>query len=201
MTLYKNVDLCDLESILKDGLLPMDACRNDNWSNGRRVANATDVVYLFSPSGKQNSFVQYGAALLEVEVEVENAQHSELTERDVNKGKYEEYVVKHVPATNIKHIYIPKILRSRVDASFADDRIVWCEMYAEEFDSYEPNEDSPYGWGGITYFKPVTAERMTQFAKTAPIESADAFNFFRGTDEENCMIDLRNVVYKTTNKK
>lgn len=67
MILYKNVDICDLESITKNGILSMDECGNNNWDEGKRAANDTSVVYLFSPIGKQNTFPNYGAALLEVQ--------------------------------------------------------------------------------------------------------------------------------------
>lgn len=44
---YKNVDIRDLQSILSKGILSFDASGNDNWESGKRVSNATDVVYLF----------------------------------------------------------------------------------------------------------------------------------------------------------
>ena len=69
MLLYKNVDICDLKSIMENGILSMDECGNDNWDEGKRAENDTSVVYLFSPIGKHNSFPNYGAALLEVQCE------------------------------------------------------------------------------------------------------------------------------------
>lgn len=62
MILYKNVDICDLEPITKNGILSIDECGNNNWDEGKRAENDTSVVYLFSPIGKQNSFPNYGAA-------------------------------------------------------------------------------------------------------------------------------------------
>lgn len=67
MMLYKNVDICNLPSIMQKGVLSMDECGNNNWDTGKRVQNDTSVVYLFSPIGEKNSFPNYGDALLEVE--------------------------------------------------------------------------------------------------------------------------------------
>lgn len=45
-------------------------CGNDNWDDGKRAKNPTNVVYLFSPKDRRhNSFVGYGIALLEIECE------------------------------------------------------------------------------------------------------------------------------------
>lgn len=34
-TLYKNVDICDLKSIMEKGILSMDELQNDNWEESR----------------------------------------------------------------------------------------------------------------------------------------------------------------------
>ena len=47
MKLYKNVDILDLENIMREGILPIDVTGNNNWEESRRSNNATDVVYLF----------------------------------------------------------------------------------------------------------------------------------------------------------
>lgn len=65
MVLYKNVDICDLESIVKNGILSMDECGNNNWGDGKRSDNDTSVVYLFKPIAEENVFPSYGIALLE----------------------------------------------------------------------------------------------------------------------------------------
>ena len=59
MILYKNVDLIDLISIMEKGILPLDECKNNNWEDGKRADNRTDVVYLFSPTAPEvkNSFI------------------------------------------------------------------------------------------------------------------------------------------------
>ena len=66
MILYKNVDLIDLISIMENGILSLDECKNNNWEEGKRADNRTDVVYLFSPAAPEvkNSFINYGLALL-----------------------------------------------------------------------------------------------------------------------------------------
>lgn len=72
---YKNVDIKDLESILKKGILSMDECKNNNWDDGRRANNPTNVVYLFKPKNR-NCLVMYGLILLEIQEEI-NASHVE----------------------------------------------------------------------------------------------------------------------------
>lgn len=69
MILYHNCDYRDLPSILKDGILPVSKTGNSRWDDGKRANNSEDVVYLFKPVGKQNSFTQYGICLIEVEVD------------------------------------------------------------------------------------------------------------------------------------
>ena len=93
MILYKNVDICDLESIMEKGILSLDACGNNNWDDGKRGENSTSVVYLFQPLTKENSFPEYGAALLEIDC---SADRSEMPDFDVHKGKYEEYITEQV---------------------------------------------------------------------------------------------------------
>ena len=44
MLLYKNVDICDLKSIMENGILSMDECGNDNWDEGKRAENDTSMV-------------------------------------------------------------------------------------------------------------------------------------------------------------
>ncbi len=53
MILYKNVDICDLEPIAKNGILSIDECGNNNWDEGKRAENDTSVVYLFNDSSKR----------------------------------------------------------------------------------------------------------------------------------------------------
>ena len=104
MILYKNVDICDLKSIMEKGILSLDACGNNNWDDGKRGENSTSVVYLFQPLTKENSFPEYGAALLEIDC---SADRSEMPDFDVHKGKYEEYITEQVLPSQIRRIFIP----------------------------------------------------------------------------------------------
>ena len=79
MILYKNVDICDLESIMEKGILSLDACGNNNWDDGKRGENSTSVVYLFQPLTKENSFPEYGAALLEIDCSADRSEMPDIS--------------------------------------------------------------------------------------------------------------------------
>jgi len=70
-------------------------------------------------------------------------------------------------------------------------KITWCDLYAEEVDEYI---ETGFCKGYLTY-KKVSDERLSIFAKTAELK-VDGFNYFRGVDETNHMIDLYNIIYK-----
>ena len=114
MKLFKNVDIADLNSILAKGILSLDESENNNWEDGNRANNPTDCVYMFNPLGEENSFPNYGAALLEIEIN--NARKVEMQKNDAYNGKYEEWVAPFVPAENIKAIYVPAIFRERLES-------------------------------------------------------------------------------------
>lgn len=195
MRLYHNADITDINSIVENGLLPASVTGNDNWERAR-VDNSRDVVYLFNPISDNNVFVNYGIALIEVEVD---ARENEMADYDANRGKYHEYVAEKVPPEQIKAIYIPKQLRQRI-AEYTElsekalGKIVWCDMYAEVYDHYIPNPDDIYGAGGTSVYKPISPEEFERFLKTAPLGVND-FNFFRGVTEKREMIDLYNIRY------
>lgn len=115
MVLYKNVDICDLASIMEKGILSMDACGNDNWLDGKR--------------NKQNSFPEYGAVLLEVDC---SATVNEMPEHDIHKEDYVEYITKQVLSSEIKRVIIPKIFKPYVEIPENID-IYWCDMEAEYY--------------------------------------------------------------------
>ena len=189
--LYKNVDICDLESILKKGVLPLDSLEENNWEEGKRASNRTDKVYLFSPKKEQNSFPKYGAALLEIEVL--DAVENRILENDVHIDDYIEYIVDKVEPCQILAIYIPRIFKIRV-LEYIEDReilqkITWIEMSA---DCYNQNDE----------LAPADSTTLKVFAETAEIESAKNFNFFRGKIEvqkkfrkETQIFDMYNFKY------
>ncbi len=191
MILYHNADYKDLPSILKDGILPMSETGNNRWNNKKRADNSQNVVYLFNPIGKQNSFFQYGICLIEVDTD---ATEKTLDENDYNHGKYTEYVAESVPVNQIKAVYIPNIFMERISSELDSEilaKITWCDLYAEEVDEYI---ETGFCKGYLTY-KKVSDERLSIFAKTAELK-VDGFNYFRGVDETNHMIDLYNIIYK-----
>ena len=191
MILYHNADYKDLPSILKDGILPMSETGNNRWNNKKRADNSQNVVYLFNPIGKQNSFFQYGICLIEVDTD---ATEKTLDENDYNHGKYTEYVAESVPINQIKAVYIPNIFMERISSELDSEilaKVTWCDLYAEEVDEYI---ETGFCKGYLTY-KKVSDERLSIFAKTAELK-VDGFNYFRGVDETNHMIDLYNIIYK-----
>lgn len=181
MTLYKNVDICDLESILEKGILSLDESGNDNWDSDNRANNPTDCVYLFQPiNGKPNAFPNYGTALLEVEVE--DVEKFDFFENDTHKEDYVEYVTAKVEPKQIKRIIIPEIFKERLEFSKNVEKMVeWCGFSAEI-----------YGDDGLEV---ASDEVLKMFVKTADIEDSSYFNFFRGTDEKRRVIDLYNIKY------
>ena len=177
MILYKNVDICDLDSIIKNGILSIDECGNNNWNEGKRAENDTSVVYLFSPIGKQNSFPNYGAALLEVECE---AKENVIDKVDIHIDDYSEYITESVKPSEIKRIIIPKIFKDYISVP-QNVAITWCKLKAE-----------CYGDNGL---EECSDELIEQFAKTSPLIDSTEFNFFRGVTEKRTMIDLYNIEY------
>ena len=191
MILFHNADYRDIKSIMDNGLMPLSKTKNDRWISGKRANNSDDVVYLFKPIGRQNSFTQYGICLIKVET---SATENDLVENDRNHGKYTEYITDSVSPEEIKAIYIPAIFKPRIqDDLEADiiDKIVWCEMEADEYDEYIP---TGFCKGYHTY-KKVDEHRMKVFAETAEL-CVDGFNYFRGIAERNEVFDVYNVVYK-----
>ena len=147
MKLYKNVDLCDLKSIIKNGILSANECNNFNWEDDGRADNSYDLVYLFEPISDFNTFVKYGLVLLEVEVE--NAKKSEFVVGDVNKDKYNEYVVDRVLPNQITKIIIPSNFKEKIKEIISKEifnKITWCDTYyveTVEDTSFYNSVDSP----------------------------------------------------------
>lgn len=101
LKLYKIVAKEDLEKILKEGILPISKTGNNNWEGNRRADNSTEVVYLFNPLTEQLNFTQYGDIILEVET---TAYRNEIAPKDVNVGKYEEFITYEVKPEEIKGV-------------------------------------------------------------------------------------------------
>lgn len=141
MKLFKNVGLPELKAILKDGILPISVTGNDNWEENYRSNNSREVVYLFKPKGKLNTFMQYGLVLLEVETE--NVVKNEFMENDINKDFYDEYVKNEIKPEEIKSIYIPKIFRKQIEKTNflkgIENQIIWVDLKEspEELKDYE----------------------------------------------------------------
>ena len=192
MILYKNVDICDLESILNKGILSLRESGNDNWNSSNRADNSIDKVYLFSPIGSENSFPNYGVAL--IEVDVNDAEEQFMSEHDAYFGRYKEYVCDKVLPEQIKAIYIPEIFKEKISISSSIfPYIMYVDIEATYYDEDDPLIDSKP--------KKCPEDVLKQFAETAPFMKADSFNFFRGITEKRHMIDLYDIVYCIPNKK
>ena len=182
MILYKNVDIKDLESILSKGILSLNVSGNNNWDDGKRADNSCDVVYLFRPLTEENSFCNYGVALLEIDIPDDKIKENQLLENDRYNGKYIEYITDEVSVQYIKTIYIPELFKERIDLpENILSKITWCGMKANYYrDSVREN---------------CPDEVLKQFAKTAEIMDASEFNFFRGVTEKREIIDLYDIQY------
>lgn len=183
MILYKNVDIKDLGSILQKGILSLNESKNNNWNDGKRANNSCDIVYLFKPLREQNSFCQYGAALLEIDMPDDRVKEKALLENDANEEMYIEYTTDAVAPELICGIYIPRIFKGRVDLpEEIVSSITWCDISANY-----------YGDNGK---ESCTDELLEQFAETAEIMDASEYNFFRGVTEKREMIDLYDIRYE-----
>lgn len=136
MKLFKNVDILDLQKIMKEGILPISVTGNV-WTGGRRAPNSKDVVYLFDPLTERNTFMQYGIVLLEVDID--NAEPKELMENDVNQGLYKEYTANKVAPEDITAIYIPETFRHKIaehvtglDVTYVDISVDYWDRDSEQ---------------------------------------------------------------------
>ena len=131
---------------------------------------------------EENSFCNYGVALLEIDIPDDEVKENQLLENDRYNGKYIEYITDEVSVQYIKTIYIPKIFKERIDLpENILSKITWCGMKANYYgDSVREN---------------CPDEVLKQFAKTAEIMDASEFNFFRGVTDRRTMIDLYDIQY------
>ena len=181
MRLFKNVDIKDLDSILAKGILSLNESGNNNWKRGKRSRNSCDKVYLFAPTTKENSFVRYGAALLEVDAE---AVENEIDTNDFNYGLYREFICDRVAPEQITAIYIPKIFKNRI-ATISDEtlnRITWCDIEANTW--------------GLDDKVVANQNDFDCLVERGNFEGDDHFNFFRGFTTEQTVVDYYDIVYK-----
>ena len=179
MRLYKNVDICDLQKIMAEGILPVAVTGNDNW-NGHRNSTDPNLVYLFEAFQQGDTFPKsYGAALIEVDTD---ARENAMTATDAHRNDYIEYVTDKVTPGEIVAVHIPEIFRSRIP--FSDDRIQYCGISANVFDANAEN-----------YRRPINAAELKIVADTAKIMSANQDNFFRGVNPDRTVIDLYDIKY------
>ena len=171
MKLFKNVDIKDLNNILEKGILPISKTGNDNWEDDYRTNNSKDVVYLFSAKNGA-SFVNYGLALIEVEVE---ATINEMSENDINKDSYIEYICSEVKPSEILNVYIPNFV------DFNDSRVTKVD-YSCKYWTIEGLEN-------------LEGSARNQFEATAPTSTSD-FNYLRGENLNETMIDTAKWFYE-----
>lgn len=179
MKLYKNVDILDLENIMREGILPISKTGNNNWGDGNRSNNPKDMVYLFEALNQGDSFTHYGLVLLEIDID--DAVLSEIDDFDINKGQYIEYIASDVPVNNIKGIYIPKIFKepimAKYEVDFSEINVKFVDVefsvYSSELDEYVLADD----------------EDKSIFIDTANLSTSD-FNYLRGI-KNNRMLDCQ----------
>lgn len=176
MKLFKNVDILDLENIMRDGILPISKTGNDNWGENKRSNNSKDVVYLFEAINQGDSFMHYGLAL--IEVDINNAILNEIDDFDINKG---EYIASEVSVSNIKGIYIPKIfeepLRAKYEVDFSEIDVKFVDV---EFLVYSPE---------LGEYILADDEDKSIFIDAANLSTSD-FNYLRGI-KNNRMLDCQ----------
>ena len=185
---YKNVDIKDLESILKKGILSMDECKNNNWDDGRRANNPTNVVYLFKPKNR-NCLVMYGLILLEIQEEI-NARHVGFCKNDYNVENYDEFIVDRVAPQEIKAIYAPLFLKDRISVMLTKDvasRITWVEFKAYVY-TPDTAQAVKFGRFGSGYRECSTYEYSLMQKDSCNLSTND-FNYFRGFDKNKLICD------------
>lgn len=191
---YKNVDICDLESIVEKGILSLNASENNNWDDGRRADNSKDVVYLFKPA-LLNCLKMYGLALLEIDPATE-AQKNDFCKNDHNQGNYEEFTVDYVSPESIVNIYLPDFLKSRIEPGLSQkvlEKVRWIPFKAYK---YSPtDEPKSIQYKGNYYVECNEYEYSLMLKDTCKLNSCD-FNYFRGFDNNELICDYSILFYE-----
>lgn len=173
VTAFKSVNILDLPSILEKGILPLDECKNENWENGKRASNATNVVYLAMPTSEINAYTQYGAAL--IECKASGLSYSEMNEQDINLGQYVEVTADRILPSQITAVYLPAAFKERATEFLPADvlkKIKWCSL---EFKVFDENEHR---------YRFATADEIEKFSKTCELDT-QKYCFFRSFFKEN----------------
>lgn len=189
MILYKNVDICDLESILKTGILSLDESGNDNWETGHRAKNTTDKVYLFSPlPGQDNSFPSYGLALLMVDCD---ADPLSTQDNDFYKDCYKEFVTDRVLPEQILKIYVPEVFKHRLKEESTFEKMTFVPVKAKVFSHIDKENNIVYRYATQSELK----ELGNQSALNAVRFSLDPYLRYY-TDQDS--ISFQNFTYETS---
>ena len=184
MKLYKNVDIKDLASICKDGILPANVCKNFNWEDGKRGNGSQDVVYLAKYIGELNTACQYGLALIEIEIDESEVKENPLTPYDINADLYEEYICDEVRPDQIAAIYVPEVVKEYVGIpEEIENKITWCGMAAKL--------DFGYKLGLLD----ASETEIKNFVSMVKEFNACGFNFFRAYTPENTVADIYKIKY------
>lgn len=180
MKLYKNVPIEDLSKIMENGILPISETNNNNWEDRLRGCNPTFLVYLFSPLTEQTTFIEYGIALLEVEVPESTVIETVIRKSDNHKKLYKEYVTNFVSVENIKNIFLPKIFKKRlnnfIDKSFKD-KVYWCDVDLK-------NKEIPF----------FTEDLVDEFIKNVELSCTND-HYFRAIRADRTFLDF-DINYK-----
>lgn len=177
MKLFKNVDILDIEGILEKGILSIDELGDDNWEDGRRGTNATDVVYLYEKIGDIVP-VQYG--LIALEVDVEDVVKKEMLNTDVNVGRYNEYVCAKVDVCSIKKIICPTLFRAHIEDKIPAEfthLVEWRTLTATHYDG-----------------TPCTDDDYAMISDSCAVTTY-GINYLRAVNEKRHVIDFYNYKY------
>ena len=179
MKLYKNVGLQELKDILKNGILPISITGNDNWEEGKRSPNSKEIVYLFKPKTKLNTFMQYGLVLLEVQTKY--AKKTKFMPNDHNDEFYDEYVKEEIRSAEIKKIYIPKIFKKQIEKTDflkgIENQVTWVELedlpIEEEIKDYENTVNILDSYNYLRGWKNIRKEKRFFYGEFVEIEVTD----------------------------